>query len=541
MVTEFCKGSDLRRYLEGRKRPVEESHARRLMYELANALYVLKSNHIIHRDIKPANLLLTSVDLHEAVLKVADFGMAKEATTQRCHELRDDDLEECDLETFLFASELGTPLYMSPERIQRQSYSFKADVYSAGLVLYELMVGRPVKAGSRSHLLTAVPDAIQQERAKYPVSQAPLWLSLVEGMTEPKPARRLSVEQVLRHPWFAVAAVGPALPPLTIPLPATAEVTSGNGASPVVEALAPAGAGAVLTDVSDCDDGVQTAEGKEDAPDTRQASPLWRVLNTDGLQPPSSSGPYIITSAVRNFVDVVVYYVYESEMEDQDALVLLGYLHDTVRHGLKLFERELKNVTASMHTPAPRPTSAAAVAVGTTADALPAAKSEPHSLPRAYQLTKAWKRLFRRLRALTGERRWLCESQGKPSQQLLDRSSSDSDEDPTAAPPLSAEMLIFRRACKLIEADAVAELTQCSRERRGYAKATALLRVLLHQAVITVPDIGEAAAASTVPPHALCLVELPTQRTSGGVASRVLNKLLAHLQACPADVDSFSN
>lgn len=233
LVTEFCEGGDLQHRLQSMDSTVHPRVARSLLYQLCNALYTLKRQRMVHRDVKPANLLLTSHDLETATLKLADFGMAKAASLAKedlpsgtRHEDPAADghhdgagmRSRCYSSSSLFHSEMGTPMYMSPERIAREPYGYQADIYSAGMVLLEMLRGNCVRVARASQLRTAVPDAVQRERQRYPSDQVPLWLDLVQKMTATDPAQRICVEDVLRHPWFH-AKVGPPLPALTFPLP----------------------------------------------------------------------------------------------------------------------------------------------------------------------------------------------------------------------------------------------------------------------------------------------------------------------------------
>lgn len=246
LVTEYCEGGDLQHRLQALDSNVPAHVARSFTYQLCNALYTLKRRRIVHRDIKPANLLLSTRDWETATLKVADFGMAKAAPVPKAVKsdstnsgredgdaaaaatsglLHDgDDDESSTLPSTLFYSEMGTPMYMSPERIAGQPYDYKADVYSAGMVLLEMMRGACVRVTRVSQLRTMVPETIQRMRVRYTAKgeAPPAWLDLVQRMTATDPALRYSVEDVLRHTWFT-EAVGPALPPLTFALPPEAQ------------------------------------------------------------------------------------------------------------------------------------------------------------------------------------------------------------------------------------------------------------------------------------------------------------------------------
>ncbi|GET88319.1 hypothetical protein, conserved [Leishmania tarentolae] len=237
MVTEYCEGGDLQQFMKARGGALPAHVARSFTYQLCNALLTLKRRRIVHRDVKPANLLLTSTDCEVATLKLADFGMAKAAPAPKSLKTRptsaggDKDAgreepkekdEPADSFSPLFHSEMGTPMYMSPERLALQPYGYKADVYSAGMVLLEMMRGSCVQVKWESQLRSEVPRTIWRELRQYPPDEVPAWLDLVQRMTLADPAQRYSVEDVLRHSWFHAKVERP-LSPLTFPLPETSE------------------------------------------------------------------------------------------------------------------------------------------------------------------------------------------------------------------------------------------------------------------------------------------------------------------------------
>lgn len=101
---------------------------RQLLYlVLSGLIYLYKYHKIIHRDIKPLNVLMT----HKGNFKLCDFGVSRELTNSVAM-----------ADTFV-----GTSTYMSPERIQGLVYGIKSDVWSMGLMLYELACGTPVWSG----------------------------------------------------------------------------------------------------------------------------------------------------------------------------------------------------------------------------------------------------------------------------------------------------------------------------------------------------------------------------------------------------------
>lgn len=121
IITQLCD-SDLSSYLEnnGKDKSLPEADAKRLLKQIMKGAKYLHSNGIIHRDLKPANILIKN-----GVCKISDFGFAKnlgQATIMR--------------------SIVGTPLYMSPQLLKGIKYTSKSDLWSIGLIYYEMLHGR---------------------------------------------------------------------------------------------------------------------------------------------------------------------------------------------------------------------------------------------------------------------------------------------------------------------------------------------------------------------------------------------------------------
>jgi eukaryotic-like serine/threonine-protein kinase len=130
LVMEYIEGEPLQGPL-----PAEE--AVRVALEIAGALEAAHSRGIIHRDLKPANILVT-----RAGVKLLDFGLAKMAQSADLH---DESLTETQAGTIL-----GTAAYMSPEQAEGQPVDARSDIFSFGLVLYELLSGRRAFTGGTS-------------------------------------------------------------------------------------------------------------------------------------------------------------------------------------------------------------------------------------------------------------------------------------------------------------------------------------------------------------------------------------------------------
>ena len=127
IAMEYVDGTGLREYLN-RKARFELGQLIAITSQLLQALDFAHARGVVHRDIKPANLILTS----GGTLKVADFGIARIDTTTLT----------------MTGMVMGTPSYMSPEQCQGRDSDHRSDLFSAGVVLYELLTGERPFRGS---------------------------------------------------------------------------------------------------------------------------------------------------------------------------------------------------------------------------------------------------------------------------------------------------------------------------------------------------------------------------------------------------------
>jgi serine/threonine-protein kinase len=127
IAMEFVEGRELESYLENHERfPMAE--VVRIMGELLDALHYSHERGVVHRDIKPANIML----LKGGAVKVADYGIARlEASTLT-----------------QVGTVMGSPSHMSPEQFMGQTVDGRSDLYSAGVVLYQLLTGELPFSGS---------------------------------------------------------------------------------------------------------------------------------------------------------------------------------------------------------------------------------------------------------------------------------------------------------------------------------------------------------------------------------------------------------
>ncbi len=133
IVMEYVPGSDLESLLEKHRR-FPAARVGRLLGQLCSALQTAHNNGIIHRDLKPANLMIVDADTPTETVKVMDFGLAKLSARPhiRLEKLKGDNRD--------FAT--GTPEYMASEQARGDEVDHRADLYSVGVILYELLTGR---------------------------------------------------------------------------------------------------------------------------------------------------------------------------------------------------------------------------------------------------------------------------------------------------------------------------------------------------------------------------------------------------------------
>ena len=143
--------NDLRRQLQRSNDGLDIAITIRLTRQLADALCTLHTHGLIHRDLKPANILLTSLHLREADVKLADLGLAKHLPDALA--ASPSALELSRISTAR-ASRLGTWEYMAPELwIDAKNAHPKSDVYGLGCLLFHLLVGHPLFRVTDEHAL----------------------------------------------------------------------------------------------------------------------------------------------------------------------------------------------------------------------------------------------------------------------------------------------------------------------------------------------------------------------------------------------------
>lgn len=130
MAMEFVNGHELRERLRGE--PMDELTTIRIMKQCCSALAEAHDLGIVHRDLKPDNILLTEFRGEKNFVKILDFGIAKITSSEGGNEAK---LTQAGIV-------YGTPEYLSPEQAQALELDNRTDIYSLGVMLYEMMTGR---------------------------------------------------------------------------------------------------------------------------------------------------------------------------------------------------------------------------------------------------------------------------------------------------------------------------------------------------------------------------------------------------------------
>ena len=151
LVMEFFEGGDLNRRLDGKPFPPEE--ALKLFRDLMFALGDIHEKGILHRDLKPQNLMFRT----DGSLAIVDFGIAKDIGA---------------VDRTGAGEVLGTPRYMSPEQVQGRALDLRTDLYSAGVLLYQMLTGKHLFDGETAveialHHLNTPPPSMPEALSRY--------------------------------------------------------------------------------------------------------------------------------------------------------------------------------------------------------------------------------------------------------------------------------------------------------------------------------------------------------------------------------------
>ncbi|KUO18471.1 serine/threonine-protein kinase [Streptomyces dysideae] len=233
LVMDLVEGPDLHRYLR-ENGPFTPVAAALLTAQIADALAASHADGVVHRDLKPANVLLQQYNGQMHPL-LTDFGIARLADSPgltRTHEF------------------VGTPAYIAPESAEGRPQTSAVDIYGAGILLYELLTGRPPFGGGSA--LEVLHQHLSAEPRRPSTVPDPLW-TVIERCLRKNPDERPSAENLARglrvvaegigvHASSAQIAAAEGVAALLAPDPAPATVPGSADPTQVLPHGAPSGA-----------------------------------------------------------------------------------------------------------------------------------------------------------------------------------------------------------------------------------------------------------------------------------------------------------
>lgn len=237
LVMDLIDGPDLHNYLRanGPFTPVAGSL---LMAQVADALAASHADGIVHRDLKPANVLLAGTGEGEEMHPMlTDFGIARLADSPGLTRTQEF---------------VGTPAYVAPESAEGRPQTSAVDIYGAGIMLYELVTGRPPFAGNTA--LEVLHRHLSEEPRRPTTVPEPLW-TVIERCLRKNPDERPSAENLARGLRVVASGIG-----------VHASAAQAEAALGVAALLAPDPAPAPVPDTAPADPGEATQVLPTNAP-----------------------------------------------------------------------------------------------------------------------------------------------------------------------------------------------------------------------------------------------------------------------------------
>lgn len=179
IVLEYCSMDTLKKLVKRRRR-LTEFEVRVYTLQMVRAIQFIHSHHVVHRDLKLGNILISD-DMH---IKICDFGLST-----RIRSAGEKRKTVC-----------GTPNYIAPEVLEEQGHSYEVDLWSLGVIVYTLLVGRPPYEDDS---VESTYENIRNNRYSFPnldISEAAK--DLIEKILVLEPERRLTLDEILQHEFL---------------------------------------------------------------------------------------------------------------------------------------------------------------------------------------------------------------------------------------------------------------------------------------------------------------------------------------------------
>ena len=173
ILMEYAPNGDLQNYIsnsKSNKTPIEEKQIWKWGYEVCLGLKYLHSHNVMHRDLKCMNILLDRKNR----LKIGDLGLSKIFEEKELH-----------------ASNVGTPMYLSPEQVRNQPYDLKVDIWGLGCILYNLAALEPPFKGD--NLISLGKNIVSKVPKPLPQKFSPQLVNLITALLRKNPKMRPNI------------------------------------------------------------------------------------------------------------------------------------------------------------------------------------------------------------------------------------------------------------------------------------------------------------------------------------------------------------
>ena len=184
IMMEYLKYGTLSQWMKKNNNKITEENASIIIHKILNATDYLHNKQICHRDIKPENIMFSNENDLSSI-KLIDFG-----------------LSEQNLFNPLIDGYCGTLLYMSPEQIEKKSYSQTVDIWSIGIILFMLLNNNKhpfyVKGLDKKNYC----EKIKKGNFTYCNNLSYMAKNLISKLLEPNPSWRYTSDKAIRHPWI---------------------------------------------------------------------------------------------------------------------------------------------------------------------------------------------------------------------------------------------------------------------------------------------------------------------------------------------------
>ena len=188
IITDFASCGELYNQI---KHEYTENQLAVLFYQIFSGLYYLHTNNIVHRDLKLENILISEIEKDMKTgkkcfwTKIIDFGTAKIFEKNKNEK-----------------AVVGSSYYIAPE-VLHKNYNEKCDTWSAGVILYMLIVGRaPFDGADDEEIIENIKKGKFNTKHRKLVESSPEVQDLVKKLLEVNVSKRLSAANALKHPWF---------------------------------------------------------------------------------------------------------------------------------------------------------------------------------------------------------------------------------------------------------------------------------------------------------------------------------------------------